>query len=200
MEAKFDVHGVLQIAQSVQHKGTHFYLQAAERFIDPKCSELCRQLATWRTAQKGIEGRSKQQITRKPRDPSTGDKRDYVSTHPSVMADLEALAHSTGRWARLTGRESTDGILRIAILRAEDAIAFYRGLKDFVHDPDFRVLGVEGTGQKDRRLPRAGKEIGRHGEVGADFPEVLFVLEGVNEPLAVPSGQYLFFHLPPPDL
>ena len=135
MEAKFDVHGVLQIAQSVQHKGTHFYLQAAERFIDPKCSELCRQLATWRTAQKGIEGRSKQQITRKPRDPSTGDKRDYVSTHPSVMADLEALAHSTGRWARLTGRESTDGILRIAILRAEDAIAFYRGLKDFVHDP-----------------------------------------------------------------
>jgi len=135
MEAKFDVHGVLQIAESVQHKGSHFYLQAAERFIDPQCSDLCRQLANWRAAEEGIVGRRKKQITRQPTDPWAGDQRDYVSTHPSVMADLEALTHSTGRWARLTGRESTDDILKIAIMRAEDAIAFYRGLKNFVHGP-----------------------------------------------------------------
>lgn len=135
MEAKFDVHGVLQIAQSVQHKGSHFYLQAAERFIDPQCSDLCRQLANWRAAEEGIVGRRKKQITRQPADPWAGEKRDYVSTHPVVMADLEALAHSSGKWARLTGRESADDILKIAIMRAEDAIAFYRGLKNFVHDP-----------------------------------------------------------------
>jgi len=135
MEAKFDVHGVLQIAETVQHKGSRFYLQAAERFIDPQCSDLCRQLANWRTVEKGIVVRRKKQITRQPEDSWPGDKRDYVSTHPSVMADLEVLADSTGRWARLTGRESTDGILKIAILRAEDAIAFYRGLKEFVRDP-----------------------------------------------------------------
>jgi len=135
MEAKFDVHGVLQIAESVQNKGSHFYLQAAKRFVDPQCSDLCRQLAGWRTAEEGIVGRRKKQITRQPADPWPGGKRDYVSTHPFVMAGLEAFARSTGRWARLTGRESTAAILRIAIMRTEDAIAFYRGLKDFVHDP-----------------------------------------------------------------
>jgi rubrerythrin len=135
MEAKFDVHGVLQIVETVRHKGSRFYLQAAERFIDPQCSELCRQLANWRAAEEGIVGRRKKQITRQPADPWAGGKRDYVSTHPFVMADLEALAHNTGRWARLTGRESTDEILKIAIMRAEDTIAFYHGLKDFVHDP-----------------------------------------------------------------
>jgi len=135
MEAKFDVHGVLQIAESVQHKGSRFYFQAAECFIDPQCSDLCRQLANWRAAQERIVSRRKKQITRQPADPWAGEKRDYVSTHPFVMADLEALAHNSGRWARLTGRESVDEILKIAIMRAEDAIAFYRGLKDFVHDP-----------------------------------------------------------------
>ncbi len=135
MEAKFDVHGVLLIAENVQHKGNHFYLQAAECFMDPQCSDLCRQLASRQGGEEGFVGRWKKQISREPSDSWAGEKRDYVSTHPSVMADLEGFAHSIGRWARLTGRESTEEILKIAIMRVEDAIAFYRGLKDFVRDP-----------------------------------------------------------------
>ncbi|MBN2270177.1 MAG: hypothetical protein JXN61_06160 [Sedimentisphaerales bacterium] len=135
MEAKFDVHGVLQIAKTVWHKGSRFYLQAAERFIDPQCSELCRQLANWRATEEGIAGRRINRVPTQTPALQTVEKSDYVSSHPFVMADLEALAHNSGRWARLTGRESTDEILKIAIMRAEDAIAFYRGLKEFVHDP-----------------------------------------------------------------
>ena len=139
MEAKFDVHGVLQIAENVQRKGSRFYLLAAERFVDLQCSDLCRQLASWRTAEEGIVGRRKGQITQQADTLRTAGKRDYISTHPFVMAGLEAFANSAGKWARLTGRESADEILKTAIMRAEDAIAFYRGLKDFVHDP----AGVE---------------------------------------------------------
>jgi len=135
MEANFDVHGVLQIAESVCRKGRHFYLQAAECFIDPQCSDLCRQLANWRASGKGVLGRSKARIIRQPADANAAGKGDYVSTHPFVMADLEALARGAGRWARLTGRESPEDILKIAIMRAESTIAFYRGLKDFVRVP-----------------------------------------------------------------
>jgi rubrerythrin len=135
MVTKFDVHGVLQIAESVEHKGARFYLQAAERFIDPQCSDLCRQLAGWRSAEEDILGRRKSKISKRSDEPPKSAKTDYISANPFVMASLESFARGTGRWARLTGRESANGILRIAIVRAKDAIAFYRGLKDFVHDP-----------------------------------------------------------------
>jgi len=135
MEAKFDVHGVLQIAENVQHKGSHFYLQAAERFIDPQCSDLCRQLANWSACEDQAVGQRQEQIRPKAAAPRTTERGDYVSAHPSVMADLGAFTCSTGKGATLTGRESIDGILKIAIIRTEDAIAFYRGLKDFVRDP-----------------------------------------------------------------
>ena len=135
METRFDVHGVLQIAEKVEHNGTQFYLRAAERFIDPKCSDLCRELATWRAGEERILlGRRKRRIPRHAAPSLTAEQRDYILTNPAVMADLEAFAHSTGKGIRLTGRERINDILRIAIARAEDAIAFYRGLKAFVHD------------------------------------------------------------------
>lgn len=134
MATKFDVHGVLQIAQSVEQKGARFYLQAAERFLDPKCSDLCRQLAGWRVAEEGLLGRRQSSIPRRLAKLEDAEASDYISNHPFVMASLESFARATGKWAKLTGRESADGILKIAIIRAEDAIAFYRGLKAFVHD------------------------------------------------------------------
>lgn len=134
MVTKFDVHGVLQIAESIEHKGARFYLQAAERFMDPQRSDLCRQLARWRSAEEGILGRRKSKITRRSAEPGKPEKSDYISAHPFVMAGLEAFARGTGKCAKLTGRESSNGILRIAIVRTQDAIAFYRGLKDFVND------------------------------------------------------------------
>ncbi|MHC4743763.1 MAG: hypothetical protein ACYS8Z_17745 [Planctomycetota bacterium] len=135
MATKFDVHGVLQIAESVERKGARFYLQAAELFMDAQCSDLCRQLAGWRSAEEDSLGRRKSNIPRRAAKAANTEKADYISAHPFVMASLEAFARGTGRWGRLTGRESADGILRIAIVRAKDAITFYRGLKDFVHDP-----------------------------------------------------------------
>ncbi|MBL7154630.1 MAG: hypothetical protein ISS79_13030, partial [Phycisphaerae bacterium] len=117
MAGIFDVHGVLQIAEKVEHNGTQFYLQAAERFVDPKCSGLCRELAGWRAGEKEIVGHRKEQVPKESTRACIG-RRDYIAAHPSVMANLEAFAHSTGKGAPLSGRESLLDILRIAIARA----------------------------------------------------------------------------------
>jgi len=135
MRAKFDVHGVLRIAEKVEHNGSEFYRQVASLFVDPQCSDLCRSLANWRAGEKETVGNRREQIPLQVPGLLAGGTRDYISAHPSVMADLEAFAHNSSRANPLTGRESPYDILRVAIARAEDALAFYRGLKGFVSDP-----------------------------------------------------------------
>ena len=126
---------ILRIAEKVEQNGSEFYRQAAGLFVDPQCADLCRTLANWRAGEKETLGRRRDQIPPKPTGPSVAGLRDYISTHPSVMADLEAFAQNFSRANPLTGRESADDVMRVAIARAEDALAFYRGLKGFVSDP-----------------------------------------------------------------
>jgi rubrerythrin len=139
MQTDFDTPAILQIAEKLEHDAGRFYLEASGRFGDPELRNVCRALAKLVGKEQGAIARLRQQLSGKQNRPPAADRRDYVFSHPYVMANLAASARATKETKALTGRETKHEILRVAIGRTEDVIAFCRGLKGFARD----VSGTE---------------------------------------------------------
>jgi len=135
MGTKFNVFEVLQIAESIEHKGAKFYLRAAELFDNPELRDIYLKLANWKARHGKILAERRKQFSEKTGEFGTFDPDNYVLSNPHVMAGLTWFGTKIGSFKRLSGRESREEILKDAINRANELITFYHGLKDFARDP-----------------------------------------------------------------
>jgi rubrerythrin len=127
MEPEFNVGQILQIAERVERNGASFYLRMANRFCDQVQQNICRGLAAWRSKQENAFAEHRRLFYEGLGELRPVDSGDYVLSHPSVMADLAVFADELYVGRALTGRERRKEIINDAIVRAEDAIIFYRG-------------------------------------------------------------------------
>ena len=134
METEFNIVQVFQIAGKIQQNGADFYLKMAKQFCDSRRRGLCSELANWRTerakAFKALKEERKRLCGRYGL-PATSGYGDYIMSHPSEMADFAVFSHEEYHAIPLTGRESSEEILKDAIGRCEAVIVFFRGLKEF---------------------------------------------------------------------
>lgn len=141
METGFGVLEVLQIAEKLEHNGSQFYKRMAKLFIpDSRRWNLCQDLADWRAGRElTLAQRRKlfyeQEARLKPIDAS-----DYFQIHPDVMADLTVFANKLYPPHMPTGHENPSEIVKDAIAKTEEAITFYRGLKDFTQNQEARAV------------------------------------------------------------
>ena len=135
METKFNVFEILEIAEKIDHNGAIFYLKTAELFEDPELRNIYYLLANWRARHEKILAQRRKRFSEKTGEFGTFDPDNYVLSNPHVMAGLTVFSHKPDSSARPTGGETREQILRDAIRRAEEAIVFYTGLKDFARDP-----------------------------------------------------------------
>jgi hypothetical protein len=166
-DAWFDVFQVLQIAEEVERKAARFYLQAARRFADGECRDLCYSLAACRIRHRHawvrlqrvyaegtregepggpVDTPRRRFCVGKPQSAFVGreiprippEGGDYVLSRPEVMAGLTCFAAFPVSPGGITGRETREQLLRDAIRRARDLMIFYEGLKGFAGSPDGR--------------------------------------------------------------
>ena len=135
METKFNVFEVLQIAEKIDHNGAKFYLKTAEMFDDPELKNIYYILANWRARHEKILAQRRKRFSEKTGEFGTFDPDNYVLSNPNVMAGLTVFSHKPDSSRSLTGTESREQIIKDAIRRANEAIFFYDGLKDFARDP-----------------------------------------------------------------
>ena len=135
METRFNVFEILQIAEQIEHKGATFYLKAAELFADADLRDVLYRLATWKAKHEKIWARLRKRFSEKTGEFGTFDPDNYVLSNPQVMSGLTGFGMRQDGTDRLTGKEDRRQILKIAVRRANEAVIFYRGLKDFARDP-----------------------------------------------------------------
>lgn len=134
METKFNVFEVLQIAEKIEHNGTKYYLKMAELFEDTERRNIYYKMANWKAKHEKILAQRRKRFSEKTGQFGTFDPDNYVLSNPHVMAGLAVFASKPGTARGPTGRESKEEIFKDAIKRANEAIVFYYGLKDFARD------------------------------------------------------------------
>jgi rubrerythrin len=135
VETRFNVFEILQIAEQIEHRSATFYLKAAELFADANLRDVLYRLATWKAKHEKIWARLRKRFSEKTGEFGTFDPDNYVLSNPQVMSGLTGFGVRQNGTDRLTGKEDRRQILKLAVRRANEAVIFYRGLKDFARDP-----------------------------------------------------------------
>ncbi len=135
MDKKFSVFELLEIAERIENNAVRFYLKAAEIYDDPQLRDIYYKLANWRAKHQKILTQRRKDYSEKTGELGTFDPDDYVLSNPEVMAGLTWLGSKADPTKELTGQETREEILRDAIIRTDEVVAFYEGLKDFARDP-----------------------------------------------------------------
>jgi rubrerythrin len=131
MTVTFNAFEVFEIAEQIERNGTEFYIRAAELFDDPKVSEMFLRLAEWEKQHEETFARMKEQLSEQEYQRNASGHDDLLPD-PRVMAGLAVFGIRSKPGEELRGRQERTDIIRRAIEKEKDSIAFYHGLKEFV--------------------------------------------------------------------
>ncbi len=134
MEPTFSAREILEIAEEIDHRWARFYRKATDRQRFSGARALCLGLAASRTeCEVCLASRVKgfwQGADVFPRFPA----RDHSFPHSRAIAGLALFTTQLNLARAFSPWMSQDQILRDAVRGSENAIIFYRGLKDFACD------------------------------------------------------------------
>jgi rubrerythrin len=136
MDKRFSVFEILEVAERIENNAARFYLKASELYDDSQLRDIYHKLANWRAKHEKILTQRRKDYSDKTGALGTFDPDDYVLSNPEVMAGLTWLGSKSEPAKELTGHETKTEILHDAVKRADEAITFYAGLKDFARDPE----------------------------------------------------------------
>ncbi len=162
METKFNVFEILQIAEKIDHNGAKFYLKSAELFDDPELKNIYYILANWRARHEKILAQRRKRFSEKTGEFGTYDPDNYVLSNPNVMAGLTVFSLKPDSSRRFTGSESREQIIKDAIRRANEAIFFYDGLKDFARDPASKDTVDKIIKEENRHIRLLNEQLEQH--------------------------------------
>jgi rubrerythrin len=134
MAVFFSADDIFQIAIQMESNGVRFYTRAAERAVDPDSRELLLNLAAMEEKHEQIFEAMRVDLAKeeqKRSEPFTDPHGKNVSSLRLMAQGIvfDAKADPSGR---LTGGESLEEVLEIAIGLEKDSVVYYTGMKDIV--------------------------------------------------------------------
>ena len=132
MGIRFNADEILEMALEIERKGAAFYMRAAELAQSSPAKAMFLELAameedhekTFSEMKAGLSAEERKEMTYDPH----GDLPRYLST----FADKGMARQQAGSEVELSGKESVQDILRLAIGMEKDSVVFYLGLQDLV--------------------------------------------------------------------
>ncbi len=127
---------VLAIAVQIERNGAEFYRKAAALFPEANVRGLFDMLLQWEQAHIATFTEMRDEIAKKSWERGTYDPMRVSIPAAQMKAGLAVFGIHPGSSDELTGGETREEVLRIAIGKEKDAVVFYTGLKRFVYEPD----------------------------------------------------------------
>jgi len=132
MAFEFNVDEVLEMAIRIESNGAAFYRKAAGMQSDAKNREFLEGLAAMEDQHQKTFTEMRKTLTEKDKAGKVFDPYNEVSQYLASMADTLGGEGSPSAADALTGTETLEDILKIALGLEKDSILFYLGLKDMV--------------------------------------------------------------------
>ena len=132
MSFEFNADEILAMAEQIERNGALFYRKAAELVKETEVSKLLLDLAAWEDGHERAFAAIRADLSNQEREPRAFDPEGETSTYLRAMADGHVFDVKVNPADKLTGKESAEDILRMAIGQEKDSIVFYTGLKEMI--------------------------------------------------------------------
>ena len=132
MGISFNADEIMEMAIKIEKNGRSFYLHAAEINQDKEMTDFFKKLAAMEENHIKTFKRFRDDLSSTEKEGQVYDPDGQASMYLSVMADTHGGEGDPQITETLTGKESLEDILTIAINLEKKSILFYVGLKDLV--------------------------------------------------------------------
>ena len=130
MGVTFNADEIFEMAEQIERNGVTFYRAAAEKL--PSLRQVLLDLAAMEEEHEKTFADMRAQLSGREQEPMVFDPDGEAQMYLRVVADGQVFNVKAEPAEQLTGQETAEDILKIAIVLEKDSIAFYAGLKECV--------------------------------------------------------------------
>ena len=127
---------ILEMAEQIERNGANFYARTAENTDDPEAKKLLLELSVWEQDHEKTFAEMREELRGQP---DEADVDDLAGSYLRAIADGHVFDIQTDPAELLSGNESLEEILNMAIDQEKNSIIFYLGMQ--VEMPDLLGTG-----------------------------------------------------------
>jgi len=131
MAMKFNADEIFEMAIQAESNAFKMYRDLAEKHVDPAVAEELKKLAEMEKNHEGIFVELRKSLPEDMRT-ATFDPNEDVTLYLQAVADAEVGEGSPEIAEGMTGEESFEDVLKLAIELEKQAVLFYLGIRDLV--------------------------------------------------------------------
>lgn len=139
LDLSFNIDEVFEIAGQIEKNGAAFYRKAAELTDIEIVRDLFLDLAVQEDDHARIFSGIRESLVPDVARMSVYDKDDIVALHLHALANREVFNVQEDPSGLLTGKESAEDVIRMAIGKEWDSILFYTAIRDLMTEEEDRV-------------------------------------------------------------
>ena len=132
MSITFNAFEIFEMAEQIERNGVKFYRKAAEGISDRDVRQMLLDFAEMEAEHEETFAGMRKQLSDRERELRVFDPENEVALYLQAMANGHVFDLKKDPGEQLTGTETVEDILKLAIDAEKDSIVFYLGLKDFV--------------------------------------------------------------------
>ncbi len=132
MSIKFNADEIFEMAEEIERNGARFYRKAAEGCVDKETKQLLLKMAAMEDGHLVTFQQMRKELSSEETGQTVFDPENEAALYLQTMADARGWEGKKGQGEELTGSESIEEILKIAIEAEKNSVVFYVGLKDMV--------------------------------------------------------------------
>lgn len=132
MAYDFSANDMFELALRIEENGARFYRKASEKQTDERNRDFLEKLAVMEEHHKKMFAKMQSQINAAEKTQTVFDPENESLAYLAAMADRHGGEGSPSAAEALSGDESIEEIIDIAIGLEKESILFYVGMKDYV--------------------------------------------------------------------
>jgi len=132
MGPKFNANEVFEMAEEIERNAAKFYRQAADSSSDNQTKQMLLDLADMEDGHQKTFAQMREQLTGQETGWSIFDPDNLSVQYLQAMADARGYEGKITPTTQLTGSETLQEILEIALNSEKESVFFYFGLKGLV--------------------------------------------------------------------
>jgi rubrerythrin len=132
MSITFNADEVFEIAEEIERNGAKFYREAAANVSHPQAKDLFLSMASMEDGHLKTFQEMRKALSKREKAETVFDPYDEASLYLQEMAGSKGYEGKRSPSLKLTGKESVQELLEIAIGAEKNSVLYYVGLRDLV--------------------------------------------------------------------
>ncbi len=132
MSTAFNADEVFEMAEQIERNGAAFYREAAAKAANREVKEMFLNMASMEDGHLRVFHEMRKDLTEQEKGETAFDPYNEATLYLQALADSKGFEGMKSPTVKLTGKESVQELIEIAIGAEKNSVLYYVGLKDLV--------------------------------------------------------------------